>query len=107
MQVEQSNFVAIDIEKMYEQHQKIQQERNKLKAKQGLTSYLQNQNQQLATVSTKNTLRDLESSTDSATCSDLNDSNLTNFYQNNPISIDGILNRIYAISFPQIFSLLL
>lgn len=41
MKVEKSNFAALDIEKMYQQHQKMAQEKNKLKTKQGLVKLLE------------------------------------------------------------------
>lgn len=106
LQVEQSNFAAVDIEKIYQQHQKMAQERNKQKTKQELIQFLEKQQQstkqQQPTVSTKFMTKDDEDLSDESTLSDddLNDSNLTIFYMNNPMSIDGILMKATVLSMP-------
>lgn len=49
----------------------------------------------------------LSSNNSEETEDDFNDSDLTEFYQNNPISIDGVLNRVWRLIFPQFIALLL
>ena len=103
--VEQSNFAAIDIERLYHQHQKLTLERNKLKMQ--LANPAQDKAMHIMT--TKCTLNQAESQEAESedTEDDINDSNLTDFYQNNPMSMDGILSRVFYQFMPQILAVLL